>query len=188
MTQDQSPILEAALGAFLQYGFRRATMGDIAEAAGLSRQSLYARFANKDEVYAAGLEYFAEKMLADLEIAWTKTDDILVRMDALAALIIVPNFETLHAGPHAADLVEGAQTPAGKAVMERLTAQKVALLSKHFAVHAAALETHGLTPDQLADFVETTKHSIVLSAKDRVELDLKIATLKASVAALTKPV
>ena len=44
-------IIEAATSVFLRYGFRRTTMGDIAEAAGVSRPALYLRFCNKEHIF-----------------------------------------------------------------------------------------------------------------------------------------
>jgi hypothetical protein len=43
---------------------RKATMGDIAEQAGISRQTLYARYANKDEIMAAAMQRIAERVTA----------------------------------------------------------------------------------------------------------------------------
>ena len=92
MTENKTPLLDAAQAAFLQFGFRRTTMGDIAQAAGISRPTLYARFANKDEVYAAVLRRFAGQMLDELRAAWSKTQDPGARMDAFAAVMILPYF------------------------------------------------------------------------------------------------
>jgi len=41
-------VLEAALGVFLRYGYKRVTMNDIAEAARISRPALYLVFDSKD--------------------------------------------------------------------------------------------------------------------------------------------
>ncbi|UTW56499.1 TetR/AcrR family transcriptional regulator [Kordiimonas sp. SCSIO 12610] len=39
------------LAAFAQYGFRKTSMQDIANAAGVSRQSIYKKFGNKENCY-----------------------------------------------------------------------------------------------------------------------------------------
>lgn len=49
-------ILTAALEAFLQYGFKKTSMDDIAKAAGITRQGLYFHFKNKDEIFAASIQ------------------------------------------------------------------------------------------------------------------------------------
>lgn len=185
MKADDISVLDASLSVFLRYGFRRTTMGDIAKAAGLSRQSLYARFANKDEVYAAGLELYAERMLAQLTARWADTDDLATRLDQMAEIAVIPSFEMLRANPDAADMIEGAETPEGRAAMAKVKSRKCAALESMLAPFAKALHERGQTPAQLADFIETTKHAMLGSSRDRAHLDQQIATLKASVLALT---
>lgn len=185
MKTEDIAVLDAALGTFMRYGFRRSTMGDIAKAAGLSRQSLYARFANKDEVYAAGLELFAARTITALQDEWAKGHPLSDAMDAFAQISVIPAFEMLRSNPDATDMIEGAETPEGQAAMAKVTAQKIAALTALFAPHEAALKSNGLTPAQLADFVETTKQAFLTSSRDRAHLDAQIATLKASVLSLT---
>ena len=53
---DRDPILDAALSAFLDFGIRRTSMGEIARRAGISPATLYRRYAQKsDVVMAVGL-------------------------------------------------------------------------------------------------------------------------------------
>ena len=44
-------IIEAALACFLQYGYDKTTLEDIASRAGLSRPLLYLQFRNKEEIF-----------------------------------------------------------------------------------------------------------------------------------------
>jgi AcrR family transcriptional regulator len=185
MNKDNIPLLDAAFGVFLRYGFKRTTMGDIAKAAGLSRQSLYARFANKDEVYAAGLELYAGRILEELQAAWATSDDIGTVMDHYAEISVIPSFEMLRATPDATDMVAGVETPEGRAAMAKVTEQKCAALAAVFEKFEQALSDKGLNSGQLSDFVETTKHAMLKSSTDRAHLDMQLATLKASVVALT---
>ena len=53
---DRDPVLDAALAAFLDFGIRRTSMGEIARRAGISPATLYRRYAAKsDIVMAVGL-------------------------------------------------------------------------------------------------------------------------------------
>jgi len=47
---DLTPVLDAALSAFLDFGVRRTSMGEIAKRSGLSPATLYRRFEGKDAV------------------------------------------------------------------------------------------------------------------------------------------
>ncbi|AKS45909.1 transcriptional regulator, TetR family [Octadecabacter temperatus] len=185
MKTEEIAILDAALEVFMRYGFRRSTMSDVAKAAGLSRQSLYARFANKDEVYAAGVILYGERILEELKTAWAQATSMDQAMDNFANICIVPTFDLLRSSPDASDLIEAANSPEGQEAMARLKILKCAALSELFTPYAKALNTRGLTPEQLADFVETNKHTIAKTSQDHGQLEAQIATLKASVLSLT---
>jgi len=49
-------ILDAAVVEFEQHGFRRVALEDVARRAGVSRTTIYRRFANKDELISAVIE------------------------------------------------------------------------------------------------------------------------------------
>jgi AcrR family transcriptional regulator len=52
---EHDDLLDAALGAFMDYGVKRTTMGEIARRCGLSPATLYRRFPGKDQlVWAVG--------------------------------------------------------------------------------------------------------------------------------------
>jgi len=67
LTDRDTRILTAAIAVLSRYGLRRTTMGDIAEAADISRQTLYAAYAGKDEVILAALAHLKDDMLAAIE-------------------------------------------------------------------------------------------------------------------------
>jgi AcrR family transcriptional regulator len=50
---DRDPVLDAALAAFLDFGIRRTSMGEIARRAGISPATLYRRYAAKSDVVMA---------------------------------------------------------------------------------------------------------------------------------------
>ena len=49
----RNDILEAAFTQFIQYGFQKTTMADIASGTGISRPSIYTYFDNKEEIFKA---------------------------------------------------------------------------------------------------------------------------------------
>jgi AcrR family transcriptional regulator len=53
MGDKETRILEASYQLFVRHGYRKVTMSDIAEAAELSRPTVYAAFANKEAVFGA---------------------------------------------------------------------------------------------------------------------------------------
>jgi len=59
-------ILDAAAVEFERHGFRRVALDDVARRAGVSRTTIYRRFANKDELVGAVIERENVKLFADI--------------------------------------------------------------------------------------------------------------------------
>src|ERR1700722_14853993 len=59
-------ILSAALPVFGRYGFRKASMDEIARSADISRQGLYLNFANKDALFQAAIRQELATALGDV--------------------------------------------------------------------------------------------------------------------------
>jgi AcrR family transcriptional regulator len=63
-TKPQDRILDAALRVFRRHGFRRSSIEQVAEAAGLTRQALYHHFQSKEALFRAVIEQLYETALA----------------------------------------------------------------------------------------------------------------------------
>lgn len=63
-------LLEPALANFVRFGFRKTSMDDVARDAGISRQALYAYFADKEELFREAMRY-------GLDVAMTAVDAAL---------------------------------------------------------------------------------------------------------------
>jgi TetR/AcrR family transcriptional regulator, regulator of autoinduction and epiphytic fitness len=59
-------ILAAALQVFGRYGFRKASMDEIARSADISRQGLYLRFAGKDALFRAAVRHELDTALGEV--------------------------------------------------------------------------------------------------------------------------
>jgi AcrR family transcriptional regulator len=59
----QAALLDAAVGVFARYGFRKTSMEEVARAAGVSRQGLYLQFTNKEELFRKALEHSLSSQL-----------------------------------------------------------------------------------------------------------------------------
>lgn len=64
--QRRRQLLQVALLTFADQGYHRASMDDIAEAAGVSKPVLYQHFPGKHELYVALVEHSLERLGADL--------------------------------------------------------------------------------------------------------------------------
>src|SRR5271170_6275172 len=73
----QGALLDAAVGVFARYGFRKASMDEVARAAGVSRQGLYLQFANKEELFRKALEHSLSTQLSAANAALSRREDCL---------------------------------------------------------------------------------------------------------------
>jgi len=65
-TARQERVLAVALEVFGRYGFRKASMDEIAGSADISRQGLYLHFANKDALFRAAVRQELDTALGDV--------------------------------------------------------------------------------------------------------------------------
>ena len=74
-------ILDAALACFLQYGYAKTSLDDIAQRAGISRPLLYRKFKNKEDIFGACyddvFESLAPRVKAILDGRGSKKEKLL---------------------------------------------------------------------------------------------------------------
>jgi AcrR family transcriptional regulator len=73
----QLAVLDAAVAVFARYGFRKASMEEVARAANVSRQGLYLQFANKEELFRKTVEHLLGSQLKAAVTALSRRDDSL---------------------------------------------------------------------------------------------------------------
>lgn len=102
-------ILEAAFKTFVSYGFKRTTMADIADEAGISRPALYLQFKNKGDIFRAGFEMFVEELLGTMASVLVGKGDLPARVaEAVIAGLVTP-FRDFHGTPHGEELFDAKQ-------------------------------------------------------------------------------
>jgi AcrR family transcriptional regulator len=67
-------ILQAAIGVFLRYGYKKTSMDDLARAAGMSRQGLYLHFAAKDALFKEAVISLTRQSQAAVRAALARED------------------------------------------------------------------------------------------------------------------
>ncbi len=120
-------VLAAAKTVFLRHGFRRVTMQDIADEAGISRPALYLIHPNKEEVFLAVVGDFAAKNLEFIRgDLWTHPTTESKLHFAFEVWAVEP-FRLMLDSPDAKDLVDCTQSFA-KEFMDKANAEFEALL------------------------------------------------------------
>jgi len=182
MEQRDASIIECAIGIISRYGYKKTTMADVAEAAGVSRQTLYNKFPNKEEVLRAAVRHTADVGLELLRQKWAAEADLAVKIDSFFEVGPLAWYDTLIAAPDAADLMEGVNAYAAD-VMEDVTRDWIALLGELFAPSADALAGKGTDPVQFGDFLYAASTSAKYNATSRGQLEMRLQVLKIAVLA-----
>jgi AcrR family transcriptional regulator len=86
-TDTATRILEAAEGCIRRYGLHRFSMGDVAQAAGLSRGSVYNHFQDRDALVDAVLEGAADRFVESSEASVRRRRTLAGQVAEAAAFI-----------------------------------------------------------------------------------------------------
>jgi len=126
--KNEDKIIAAARQVFMRYGFRRATMGDIAEAAGMSRAALYLVYPSKEDVLTAVVTRMFGAMLDEIRQGLGRCATVEEQLTFALDVWCVTGFELVQASPDAKDLYESSYQFAAE-VMATATADFVALVA-----------------------------------------------------------
>jgi AcrR family transcriptional regulator len=133
----ETVILDAAFRAFAGYGFKRVSMEDIAQGAGLSRTALYQHFRNKEDIFRSlSQRHFAE-CLAAMQAALAQDGPPEAVLAAAFAAKDGKFMDVVLGTPHGRELMDaGLAVSAGIARVAE--AQMAAALEGWIARHGAA--------------------------------------------------
>ncbi|MEM7757004.1 MAG: TetR/AcrR family transcriptional regulator [Cyanobacteria bacterium P01_A01_bin.40] len=84
-------IIEAAKSCFLNYGFEKTSMSDIAKQVNISRTAIYQHFENKEAIFCAIVEQLHQETLAQAAIALTQQQGTITQriLEAFESRMIV---------------------------------------------------------------------------------------------------
>jgi AcrR family transcriptional regulator len=165
----QGAVLDAAAGVFARYGFRKASMEEVARAAGVSRQGLYLQFASKEELFRKTVQHLLNSHLKAAVAALSRREDslelrLIAACDAWSGRFI----GTL--GSDAADLMCASTSLAGATLTHYQTQFELALTR---AIADSPLNdfctTAGLCPAELARVLHATARGLKHSSASREE-------------------
>jgi AcrR family transcriptional regulator len=97
--------LAAAFARFSRYGYRRTSLEEIAEEAGISRAALYLHFPNKEAIFRALAFDLHLRAQAAAERAAAAPGPLEARLAAVLEARAAHFFDVVHASPHAAELL-----------------------------------------------------------------------------------
>jgi AcrR family transcriptional regulator len=99
-------VMTAARQVFVRYGFTRTTMGDIAEAAKMSRPALYLVFPFKDDIFSAVIGRSFAEMLTAIREGIGQFESLHDKLTFAFDVWCVRLFELMQTSPEAKDLLD----------------------------------------------------------------------------------
>lgn len=184
MNTREEHIIEAAMRLFTRYGVKRTGMNDIAEEAGLSRQTLYNSFSNKVAVLQATIRLLAERTVAGIEADLKNAASLGDQLDVIFQHIAIQHFDLMHASPNAEDIVAGFNA-SSQNELEAGAKRNREIISRILAPYAVEIKKNGLSLDQFADFIQRSATAAKYNANSREHLLDLLAALRVAVLKVT---
>jgi AcrR family transcriptional regulator len=165
-------IYEAAATVFAQYGFRRTTMNDIAQAAGISRPALYLMFDNKENLFQGLAAFRLDQAIEQALGALAGGGDTNERI--IAALLVFERifYEPIADSPHGAELMDISQSLASELMVKdivRLHAALAKTLSDAEQAGEVNLENSPLKPKAFVELLFTGLNGVKRKASNTAE-------------------
>ncbi len=179
LSAKKNRIIDVAKDVFLRYGLTRTTMGDIADAAGISRPALYLVFPRKEEIFAAVIERLNDDQLHQFHQALPRLHSLDRRLHFCCGEWGAHGFDLVRDHPDAKDLFNLSLPP-----VQQMYTAFIAFVSDLLAgpLKKASIET---TPEELARNLVFSMRGLKETATDgdhmrrmiALQVDLVLAAL-----------
>ena len=140
-------------------------MKDIALEAGVSRQTLYGLFANKEEVLRATMSQYIDEAIAGIKDNLDDSMSLGEQIQLVFEWVVVRGYKLMEQAPDAKDLVEGSNK-VGADLLENKWAQIQTLMISILEPYADHIDKTGLTTDGLAHLLCTAAGSAKYNARN----------------------
>ncbi len=169
MQTKEEKILTAARGVFMRYGFKRATMSDLADAAQMSRPALYLIFSSKEEVFRSLVTQVFNELLCEVREGLSKHDDVIDKLTFAFEVWCVRPFEMTQVSPDAKDILDSGYEFAAEITSQAFSDFETILSAVIQPIISSQAEKK-LSSDQLAHILATAVQGFKESATSVVQL------------------
>ncbi len=156
-------ILEAALAAFARYGFRRASIDDVAREAGVAKGTVYLYHESKEALFRAVSQSVIDSLLAAAEEARRTEGSAAERIRLVLEAKFLFLYDLVFSSPHAAEILDSKGRLSAdlfEAADRRYQALLAAVLGEGVEAGELDLSGAGLTPAAAAAFLVRCGHGI----------------------------
>ena len=184
-SETEKKIVDGAIRTFVRLGARKTSMADVAEAAGVSRQTVYDIFGNKDELIVASIRQVTEENLSNVRDRIARCRTLEERLNAYFDETVVKSFRLLQSSGDPEDLISG-HNVAGKSAIEESHRHHEKVIADVLAPYEASITSHGESVAGLAHYLVTVVMSFKSTASDQRDLKNLLASLTAAVKAISQ--
>ncbi|WP_169086770.1 TetR/AcrR family transcriptional regulator [Paenibacillus sp. PL91] len=160
-------IVATALEVFFKYGYKRVSMNEIAEAAGISRAGLYLYFKSKEEIFNAAIIHYGDILIEEIKkgLLYHKTteDKIFYALEVWA----IRNFDDSLHSPEYKEITDSSYQFA-RVALDTSYGKLETLLASLLEIYPIAAE--GIPPMRLAQLVTGALRGFKTVAKSSDEL------------------
>ena len=168
--EKRQPILAAALEVFFKYGYKRVSMNEIAEAAGISRPGLYLHFSSKEEVFRAAILQFADGLIEEIANGLHSRKTIEGKLRYAFEVWTVQRFDLTLNSPEAREISDSSYEFAREALdqsYEKLESVLASILKGHMK---STGNQKALSAEKMAHILTSAVRGFKLVAKSATEL------------------
>ena len=181
-------VLESAHKLFLHFGFQRTTLVDIARESHVSRPTLYSMYDGKEQIFAAVMDYYADKLLTEIRTQTEKKDDLFEILNIFFEVAVHRPFEQMSGTTFYNDLFELSDDRIRESLLsatERFHASLTGLLKK---CDQSRLQKTGMPPELLSRVLLDAVHGIKDKSQTAEQLRTRVTGLvKLTCLAVTRP-
>jgi len=164
MSETESLILDATIGAVSQFGMRRTSMTDIAKRAGVSRQTVYNAFGNKDEIFRAAMIHMANLSEQKARQKIVQATNLSEQLDVMFEIFAIEPFKFSQNKNDSEDIFADAAIIA-KDALDGFHVIVKNLYAELFKPFARQLSDKEMTPKNLADQVDSACQGLKKNAR-----------------------
>jgi AcrR family transcriptional regulator len=183
-------LIDAALATVSRYGFRKTSMQDIADAAGVSRAALYLHFGNKEDIFRSVTASLHADALAQARRAFFDDAPFAARLRNGLCAFMLGMMAPIHSSPHGQELFDANMALAADINADgkrQLLALLVELIEKAEASGDIVLHPVAASPATLADMIFAGVSGMKYAGDGLEALERRITLLADILAAALTP-
>lgn len=163
MTSKEDRIVEAAWQLFYRHGYRKVSMLDIADAAQMSRPTLYAVFENKEAVLNALIKRQQAKNDQATNLKLSSFKNLRDQLKCLFEIWIVEPFASVIDSENAAELLANCSSYAPKAIEQIYESFEIHLIS---ILQPQITKNHRISAEDIAYILRVATTNIKASSNN----------------------